>query len=96
MITLLNMICKQNRVHILKQMWSHKHIYITFCITALVLTLNSTQVFFLTKKQIIAKITIQRFHKGGKIILRNGAAALYFPLVDAKHEHTQTFITAMF
>ena len=76
MITLLNMTCKQNRVYILNQIWSHKHVYRTFCITlVLILTLNSTEVFFPTKKQIIAKITIQQFHKEGKLIFWNGAAA---------------------
>ena len=70
------MTCKQNRVYILNQIWSHKHVYRTFCITlVLILTLNSTEVFFPTKKQIIAKITIQQFHKEGKLIFWNGAAA---------------------
>ena len=70
------MIRKQNRVYILSQIWSHKHVYRILCITlVLILTLNSTEVFFLTKKQIIAKITIQQFHKEEKLILRNGAAA---------------------
>ena len=70
------MICKQNRVYILNQIWSHKHVYRTLCITlVLILTLNSTEVFFLTKKQIIAKITIQQFHKAEKLVLRNAAAA---------------------